>query len=92
MEDVAVQLLVKLAVAVVAVFSVTWLLQGFTHRVSISVRESEEDENQTTPPPSRQVLAWHHVHVRVDVAALVVVGPQMTNGLLAAILAVLVIS
>ena len=92
MDHFAIQILVKFAVAVVVVLSVMWLIQGFTDRVSMSVREAEEDANQTSPPPSRQVLAWHHVHVRDDVAALVVVGPQMTNGLLAAILAVLIVS
>ncbi len=54
------------------------------------VRSKEHKANESAAPP-RRALAWHIVHVRDDVATLVIVGPNLTNALLAAILAVLVI-
>ena len=58
--------------------------------VHVSVRSREHKPNEAEAPPSRRALAWHLVHVRDDIAALVIIGPGLTNGLLAAILVVLV--
>ena len=62
-----------------------WLIDS----VQKSVRSAEYELNETEAP-SRQALAWHLTHIRDDIAALVVVGLNLTNALLAAILVVLV--
>ena len=61
-----------------------------TNAVHLSVRKAEHKANENTEPPSRRAIAWHLVHVRDDIGSLVIVGPHVTNALLAAILAVLV--
>ena len=56
--------------------------------VSAHNRQKEHGPNVNTPPPTRGELAWHLVHVRDDVAMLFA-AVAVTNGLLAAMLAVL---
>ena len=82
----------KAAVAVGVTLTIWWLSNVLIALVNTSVRKAEHKANETEEPPSRRVLAWHLVHVRDDVAALTAIGPNLTNGLLAAILAVLVMS
>ena len=80
----------KAGVAVLAGLLVWGLSSMLNLWVHVSVRSREHKPNEAEAPPSRRALAWHLVHVRDDIASLVIVGPHVTNGLLAAILAVLV--
>ena len=80
----------KGTVAVFA-FMIVWLVSKvwLIDSVQKSVRLAEYELNETEAP-SRRALGWHLTHIRDDIAALVVAGPSLTNALLAAILAVLV--
>ncbi len=79
-----------IAVAIGVGLAVWFVSSRLVGQITATVRVSEHRENEETPQPGRRVLAWHLVHVRDDIAALVIVGPNLTNGLLAAILVVLV--
>jgi hypothetical protein len=66
-------------------FLVSTIIMG---RVSGKVRKDEIIANQLSVGPNDQAVRWHIAHLREDIAA-VVTGIAITNGLLGAILGVL---
>ena len=75
---------------VIIAFLIGSLFSAFAvHRTAKGNRKSEDQPNRTTEAPTSNEMKWHVVHIRDDMGALcVLLG--ITNGLLAAVVALLI--
>ena len=74
---------------VIAAFFVAIVATSIWQRVVwIGVRRTEYKSNQSAEAPPKNVMAWHIVHIRDDIASIAAIL-TLTNGLLAAVLVVL---
>jgi len=64
-----------------------WFTNRIAMRVQLETRAGEMPDNEDIPPPSNSAIMWTVVHIRDDLSG-VFVMLGITNGLLAAILGV----
>jgi hypothetical protein len=80
----------KLFIAAIAYFA-GWFISGRTiGSIMVKNRLIEQNPNRQEEPPTDRELKWHVVHIRDDLGSLCGLL-CITNGILAAILAILIL-